>query len=106
MPRFRRHWVPVQILPETPDAAVFLRQAEIFQPTQKTMWALVRKQSDRSDNGALTLDIDLCDANGAVCMRLTGFSCRAVRQTNQTESKRQEVQTAMLAPVWDKTFFP
>ena len=82
-----------------------LRQAEIFQPTQKTMWALVRKQSDRSDNGALTLDIDLCDENGAVCMRLTGFSCRAVRQTNQTESKRQEVQTAMLAPVWDKTFF-
>ncbi|MGX4256842.1 SDR family NAD(P)-dependent oxidoreductase [Bacillus sp. YH3-2-B2] len=90
---------------DTPMLPFSLRQAEIFQPTQKTMWALVRKQSDRSDNGALTLDIDLCDENGAVCMRLTGFSCRAVRQTNQTESKRQEVQTAMLAPVWDKTFF-
>ncbi|QTZ90306.1 SDR family NAD(P)-dependent oxidoreductase [Streptomyces auratus] len=54
-----------------------VREVQVLAPTPAEGWALVRRAADdRRDTGVRRLDIDLCDTQGNVCVRLLGFSTR------------------------------
>ncbi|HXO67942.1 MAG TPA: SDR family NAD(P)-dependent oxidoreductase, partial [Bradyrhizobium sp.] len=69
---------------------------EIFGSYSGSMWAVARRSAGcRAEHSVQRLDIDLCDADGRVRVRLTGFSARAVGATAIAELDR-----VVLAPVW------
>ncbi|WP_406012013.1 SDR family NAD(P)-dependent oxidoreductase [Streptomyces sp. NBC_00984] len=70
-----------------------LEQLDLFAPCTPTMWAVVRGVA----SGPLgKLDVDLVDADGEVCVRLTGYSARRTApRAGQAEP------AALFAPVWD-----
>ncbi|MEJ2125518.1 MAG: SDR family NAD(P)-dependent oxidoreductase, partial [Alphaproteobacteria bacterium] len=74
-------------------------------PAQGWAWA---RFSAGSSAGAATrkFDIDLCDADGFVCVRLTGFNVRAL-EGGEAEAHElvdaSETGLFLLAPVWDVT---
>ncbi|MES2347144.1 MAG: SDR family NAD(P)-dependent oxidoreductase, partial [Pseudomonadota bacterium] len=49
---------------------------EIHRPCAASMWALCRRQDSAAGNAVGKLDIDLCDDEGNVCVRMTGLSVR------------------------------
>ncbi|MER6910050.1 SDR family NAD(P)-dependent oxidoreductase [Streptomyces sp. NPDC000594] len=67
---------------DTGDGALFLPfavdEVEILAPFRAAMWAWVRFSADDTPGGAVRkLDIDVCDDDGVVSCRFTGFSTRA-----------------------------
>ncbi|MFJ2867945.1 SDR family NAD(P)-dependent oxidoreductase [Kitasatospora sp. NPDC087314] len=65
-----------------------LDRLDLFAPCTATMWAVVRGGA----SGPLgKLDIDLVDADGEVCVRLTGYTSRRTGRSGP----------ALFAPVWD-----
>ncbi|MFJ2811696.1 SDR family NAD(P)-dependent oxidoreductase [Kitasatospora sp. NPDC087271] len=65
-----------------------LDRLDLFAPCKSAMWAVVRGGAA----GPLDkLDIDLVDADGAVCVRLTGYTSRRTVRS----------EPALYAPVWD-----
>ncbi|MEV0636193.1 SDR family NAD(P)-dependent oxidoreductase [Streptomyces sp. NPDC050619] len=75
----------VGLLAESGDAengALFLPfavdEVEILAPFRDSMWAWVRYSADDTPgSGVRKLDIDVCDEDGVVSCRFTGFSTRA-----------------------------
>ncbi|GFE26858.1 SDR family NAD(P)-dependent oxidoreductase [Streptomyces nigrescens] len=63
--------------PEGTALPFTVREVQILAPTPAEGWGLVRRAADdRRDSGVRRLDIDLCDTQGNVCVRLLGFSTR------------------------------
>ncbi|CAM2067521.1 Amino acid adenylation domain-containing protein [Sulfidibacter corallicola] len=56
-----------------------LEQLDIRGPVSRDVWALVREDTAASGEGMKKLHIDLCDDDGAVLVRMEGFSSRIVR---------------------------
>ncbi|MFJ5034433.1 SDR family NAD(P)-dependent oxidoreductase [Streptomyces sp. NPDC088560] len=78
----------------SPETAVpfFLEQLELFAPCSGSMWAVVRLAGEGTEATATSaLHIDLVDSDGQVCVRMTGYTSRTVR----------EPLPSLLAPVWD-----
>ncbi|MCH0540318.1 SDR family NAD(P)-dependent oxidoreductase [Streptomyces sp. MUM 203J] len=65
---------------------------ELHGPCEETMWAVVRVTDPQRAAGALgRLDIDLVDEEGAVRVRMTGYTSRAV----------PEPAPSLFAPAWE-----
>jgi len=65
-------------------------------------WAWVRHSADSSPDDAVgQYDIDLCDESGAVCVRLKGFTLRALERGSEETAGELEPGLVMLAPSWD-----
>lgn len=83
-----------------------LQELEIFSPCTDKMWASVtsRPNEDRIQR----LDIDLCDEQGRVCVRIKGISSRVLEEDKpQDEPKSPDIKTSLdgallMAPVWDQ----
>ncbi|MEU9123595.1 SDR family NAD(P)-dependent oxidoreductase [Streptomyces sp. NPDC048506] len=57
-----------------------VREVQVLAPTPTEGWALVRRAADdRPDSGVRRLDVELCDPQGRVCVRLLGFGTRTQR---------------------------
>jgi len=52
-------------------------RAEILAPTTAEMWAHVRHVSDIG--GTIKLDVELTDADGTLCLRISGFTLRRLK---------------------------
>ncbi|MEW9701804.1 SDR family NAD(P)-dependent oxidoreductase [Paenibacillus sp. SI8] len=100
-----RHW-------DKPVLPFAMEELEIFDKCQSTMWALIRYSDGTAAGDKLEkTDIDLCDAQGRVCVRMKGVSSRVLEKdlqighVPQTVSAEHAGWTAtgpvMLAPVWD-----
>ncbi|TDR44820.1 acyl transferase domain-containing protein, partial [Tahibacter aquaticus] len=77
-----------------------LETLRIFSACPAAVWAWVRPAPGSSVDAAVSrLDIDLCDADGNVCVQLRGFSARAV---GQPEAKPVSEASGLLlaAPQW------
>ena len=80
---------------------------EIFQASPRKAWAYIR-EAEEADTKLQKLDIDVCDEDGTVCMRLHGFSTRVFdgeQEPKLIEKKeaRQEadrINTLLLEPVY------
>ncbi|MCA1195600.1 SDR family NAD(P)-dependent oxidoreductase [Saccharopolyspora sp. 6V] len=55
-----------------------LRELEVLRPTPETGWAVVRFAEDDHGGEVRRIDLDVCDDDGEVCVRLRGFSVRRV----------------------------
>ncbi|MEV5432438.1 SDR family NAD(P)-dependent oxidoreductase [Streptomyces sp. NPDC052701] len=52
-------------------------EAQILAPCPAQAWAWVRDGAGREGDGSRRVDIDICDDDGRVCLRLTGVALRA-----------------------------
>ncbi|MGZ5445522.1 MAG: SDR family NAD(P)-dependent oxidoreductase [Thermoanaerobaculia bacterium] len=71
--------VDPQRVPSTPYVPFTVESARILSPCTRDMVAWVRyADGHEAREKTATLDIDLCDAHGNVCVELRGFSLRAL----------------------------
>ncbi|MCS1417593.1 MAG: Polyketide synthase PksL [Verrucomicrobia subdivision 3 bacterium] len=70
-----REGAPADLAPALPFA---LDQLELFAPCPEAGWAWLRPPKESRAGGLERLDIDLCDDDGRLCVRLLGLSSRAV----------------------------
>ncbi|MFH8410884.1 SDR family NAD(P)-dependent oxidoreductase [Streptomyces sp. NPDC018019] len=68
-----------------------LEQLDLYAPCTDSMWAVVRVAGDGAASPLSKLDIDLLDTDGAVCVRMTGYTSRRVK----------EPVPSLFAPVWE-----
>lgn len=91
-----------------------LQEIEVLGGCTSEMWALVRhSEGSKAGDTVQKLDIDMCDERGNVCVRMKGFSSRALEGDLQAGNKPKTVQSEesvkppvgnlMLVPVWDST---
>ncbi|RAJ62354.1 polyketide synthase PksN [Streptomyces sp. Amel2xB2] len=77
-----------------------VREVRILAPTPVEGWAVARAaEGDRPGGTVRTLDIDLCDTSGRVCVRLTGFSTRTVPEDGAPQLPG-EPPVLMIEPAW------
>ncbi|XXR37670.1 SDR family NAD(P)-dependent oxidoreductase [Sorangium sp. So ce375] len=79
-----------------PSLPFALEQVEIFSACTPSMWAYLRPSAGAQPGDKVQkLDIDLCDAEGAICARIRGLSFRVLEGEIQ-----KGVGLALLAPRW------
>jgi acyl transferase domain-containing protein/acyl carrier protein len=68
-------------LSRTPLVPFALEQLRMVTGCARQMLAWVRySPGHRSDGGVITVDIDLCDEEGNICVEMRGFACRALHE--------------------------
>lgn len=84
-----------------------LQELEVYSPCTENMWVSVasRPNEDRIQR----LDIDLCDEQGQVCVRIKGISSRVIEEDIQrpekikpSDSKASLNGALLMSPVWDQ----
>ncbi|GBF32534.1 polyketide synthase of type I [Desulfocucumis palustris] len=91
-----------------------LQEIEILGSCTSTMWAFIRYSEDsKAGDKVKKIDIDLCDGQGKVCVRVKKFSSRVQERERATGNVRNADTsgapseplsgTVMLTPVWDST---
>nr|WP_255298241.1 SDR family NAD(P)-dependent oxidoreductase [Brevibacillus dissolubilis] len=88
-----------------------LEEIEIYQPCQSSMWAWVRySEGSTAGDQVQKLDIDLCDEQGSVCVRMRGFTSRVsggdVKNIPVEPSSGWPDGTLLLTPLWDTVSLP
>ena len=71
-----------------------LQNIEIISKCTTVMWALIRYSEDKAKGRSL--DIDLSDENGTVCVRMRGYSTRGL----EGESSLNNIGTLLFSPCW------
>ncbi|MCR8978422.1 SDR family NAD(P)-dependent oxidoreductase [Brevibacillus laterosporus] len=96
-----------------PSLPFALQELEVMKPCTPDMWAFVRySDGGHAKDKAQKLDIDLCDEQGVVCVRMKGFSSRVLegeffsshQEGEAASSKTSEeplIGLTTLVPVWD-----
>ncbi|MFY0578026.1 SDR family NAD(P)-dependent oxidoreductase [Cystobacter fuscus] len=85
-----------------------MEELEILGPCTSTMWAWIRRNG-KSDSAAQNekLDIDLCDAQGNVSVRIKAFSTRPLKRSPQELSRSRSASASSLGrpvlmkPSWE-----
>lgn len=68
-----------------------VEELEVYKPCSKNMWAIARYSKDSGPASKVQkLDIDLCDTEGDICVRMMGFSSRLLEK----EVKHIEIKYA------------
>ncbi|MCX8131440.1 MAG: SDR family NAD(P)-dependent oxidoreductase [Clostridia bacterium] len=76
-----------------------LQEVEIFGGSTASMWALIKSsESSSAGDKVRKLDIDLCDDEGRVCVRMKGFSTRVLE--GGAGSAETSAGTLMMSPCW------
>nr|WP_226001950.1 SDR family NAD(P)-dependent oxidoreductase [Paenibacillus sp. BJ-4] len=79
-----------------------LEELEVFNGCTSEMWAWIRySEGSRQDGPLQKLDIDLCDEQGNVCVRMMGFSSRIAEGGTGGSDEWTVPETLMLEPVWE-----
>jgi acyl transferase domain-containing protein/acyl carrier protein len=100
-----------------PTLPFAIDEVQVLSACTLRMWSLVRRSPDCNPTDRVQkLDIDLCDEQGRLCVRLRGFSTRvleagvAVAEAAVPEAEAaidpavqagRDIDRSMLAPVWD-----
>ncbi|WGV33690.1 SDR family NAD(P)-dependent oxidoreductase [Paenibacillus polymyxa] len=80
-----------------------LEELEVFNGCTSEMWAWIRmSEGSRQDGPLQKLDIDLCDEQGNVCVRMKGFSSRVAEGGTGGPDEWTAPETLMLEPVWEE----
>jgi acyl transferase domain-containing protein len=74
---------------------------DILSRCRPSMWARVRLSEGTTATSRLRkFDVDLCDADGTVCVRITGASSRAWKD-GFSEAGARDIETITAVPMWD-----
>jgi len=88
----------VSLKPSLPFA---LQEIEIISPCTTTMWAFIRySNNSKAGDKIQKLDIDVCDEQGTVCVRLKGFSARVLEGEVGSMSSATSLGSLLLEPDW------
>lgn len=101
----------------TPALPFALEELEVFGKCRSTMWAFIRySQGAEASHTVQKLDIDLCDDQGIICVRMKGFSSRALESNSTTANLApasssetfldSPAETIRLVPVWEVFSLP
>ncbi|WP_444996464.1 SDR family NAD(P)-dependent oxidoreductase [Aliikangiella sp. IMCC44359] len=75
-----------------------IKQVEMLGRCVPEMWVSVKLlDSSQQSSNTQTLDIDLCDSDGKVCVRIEGFTSRTLTGKTDTVATSQDI---MLEPRW------
>ncbi|MDB6036637.1 MAG: putative polyketide synthase PksJ, partial [Verrucomicrobiales bacterium] len=75
-----------------------LKVVKIFRSCPASVWSWVRPSAgSRANEHLQKLDIDLCDDNGEICVKLQGYSSRIVSETAEV---RLNSETLNFRPIW------
>jgi polyketide synthase PksM len=82
-------------------------EVDVLAPCRTAGWAWVR---ERPGTKALrTFDVDICDEDGTVCVRIRGAACRTWRAATsvvpEQPAAEAPMETVLAAPVWDALSF-
>ena len=81
-----------------PSLPFALESLEIIDRCQESMWTWVRwSESSRASDKVQKLDIDLCDDNGKICVRMKGLASRVLEGEMDAIEK---IETLMCQPTW------
>ncbi|NKB24234.1 MAG: SDR family NAD(P)-dependent oxidoreductase [Kiritimatiellae bacterium] len=101
-----------------------LKELQIYRPCTSSMWALIRYANESAPESKMQkLDMDLCDDQGNVCVRMKEFSFRVLAGELELGSRQEAVSSeksiepavglTMISSVWNpismpeqKSFFP
>jgi polyketide synthase PksN len=77
-----------------------LNELEIIEKCTSSMWAFIRfSENSKAGDKLQKLDIDLCDDQGKICVRMKGFSARILDgQVGGADLKT--IGTLMFEPIW------
>ncbi|MCP4140640.1 MAG: hypothetical protein GY755_10185, partial [Chloroflexi bacterium] len=84
-----------------------LESLEIIDSCTESMWTWVRRSDSTSttlgtgsavSDKVQKLNIDLCDEQGNICVKMRGFSSRVLE--GEVSEKSEKIGTLMLKPVW------
>ncbi|AJQ25405.1 type I polyketide synthase [Pelosinus fermentans] len=78
-----------------------LQELEILSNCPSVMWALLRYSAgSRAGDKVQKFDIDLCDEQGNVCVRIKGFSLRVLEREVGSVGKIGNNEMLLLEPYW------
>jgi len=84
-----------------PPVPFFLQELEVLGPCTPAMWAVIRpREGYREGDQGQSFDIDLCDQNGVLCVRIKGLAFRTMTPEEKTEEPVPELGTLILYPCW------
>ncbi|ABQ27260.1 SDR family NAD(P)-dependent oxidoreductase [Geotalea uraniireducens] len=93
---------PASMAAPKPMVPSTLHQLEILQRCTSLMWAVIRSgNSGEAAGRANNVDVDLCDENGSVCVRMRGLSFRVLEGGQGTVGAAADQETLVLKPVWE-----
>ena len=85
-----------------------LDELEIIHPTSNEMWAVIQlMNSTNKKSNIQKINIDLCDENGVVAIRVKGYSARSVKKNDETQPSDYPLTSnkpdlLVLTPSWEK----
>ena len=78
-----------------------VQELEVYSKCTSWMWVYARySQGSKIADKMRKRDIDICDENGNVCVRLKGLSFRVVGGETDLERSSESLGTLLLEPVW------
>jgi polyketide synthase PksN len=89
--------------PEAPKLSLpfALHELEVYNRCTGSMWAILQYSKDNTATDKVRkLDIDLCDEQGQVCVRLKGFSSRVLEGGIAETGPVATIGSLMFEPVW------
>ena len=87
-----------------------LQELEVLGGCTSVMWALIRTVNELEPTSARKFDLDLCDEQGMIKIRLKGFTLRELKEEFEISNVSNPISKSflepltgniMLAPVWD-----
>jgi polyketide synthase PksN len=100
------------IVQQKPALPFALQELEVLGKCSSSMWALIRYSEAASivrtpeTTKLRKLDIDLCDEQGTICIRMKGYSTRVLDLSRALEGEADSdgvaelIGTLMLEPIW------
>jgi polyketide synthase PksM len=89
--------------PTRPLLPFALDELEIFDACQAGMWAFIRYDQGRAeDEKAAKVDMDLCDSQGRVCVRMKGLSSRELEGEVGAAGEPPATGMLLLDPGWNE----
>ncbi|GER89941.1 hypothetical protein KDW_41030 [Dictyobacter vulcani] len=80
-----------------------LQDIEILGPCTPSMWVYIRYSEGSTPEDQLRkLDFDLCDEQGHICVKMRGFSSRAMDSGRDLTGSSAVIGTLLLEPIWNE----
>lgn len=93
----------LQVFNGTLSVPYALEEVEIFSGCTSEMWAWVRfGQNNSYDNVVRTVDIDICDNYGKVCIRMKGLTLKEIVEEAGLPGEPGESTILLLSPYWEE----
>ncbi|WP_313916887.1 SDR family NAD(P)-dependent oxidoreductase, partial [Tahibacter sp.] len=91
---------PAHVAHPRPHLPFALEELDVFRAIPADAVACCRLQPSVTSDNLRKYDVDVCDSNGEICVRVRGFATRAMQDAPLPESTAGAVNAQFLAPTW------